>query len=220
MSSDFSVHPASLSPQQLLADCSVKRTRGSGPGGQHRNKVETAVVITHRPSGVRAEASERRSQADNHRIAVTRVRVKLALEIRSCQTLPDDFAPSDLWRSRCRDRRVRVSHDHPDFAALLAEVLDVCEALQGDVATAAARLGTTSSQLVKFLQLEPAALQQINSIRLATRNTHFKVNPRSSTVVRTRRFELYLLPGSRIEIDPQGKRIQKNDSGFDRHAPN
>lgn len=43
----------------------VDRTRGSGPGGQHRNKVETAVRITHLPTGLQAWSSRGRSQADN-----------------------------------------------------------------------------------------------------------------------------------------------------------
>jgi protein subunit release factor B len=58
-------HPASLSVEDLLKNCQAVRTKRSGPGGQRRNKVETAVVIEHLPSGVRAEASERRSQQAN-----------------------------------------------------------------------------------------------------------------------------------------------------------
>ena len=48
-------------------DYDVERyAASSGPGGQHRNKVETAVVITHTPSGIQGEASERRSQERRH----------------------------------------------------------------------------------------------------------------------------------------------------------
>jgi protein subunit release factor B len=43
----------------------IDRTRGSGPGGQHRNKVETAVRMTHLPTGLQAWSSKGRSQADN-----------------------------------------------------------------------------------------------------------------------------------------------------------
>ena len=75
-------HPASLDSSHLLAVCDVRRTRRSGPGGQHRNKVETAIVLTHEPTGVQAEASERRSQAQNLSAAVFRLRVNLALAVR------------------------------------------------------------------------------------------------------------------------------------------
>src|SRR5262245_3474953 len=55
------LHPAQLPIDELLPACSFQRTRRSGPGGQHRNKVETAVIVEHKPTGVRAEANERRS---------------------------------------------------------------------------------------------------------------------------------------------------------------
>ena len=70
------VHPACLPIDELLAQCDVRHERRSGPGGQHRNKVATAVVLTHRPTGVRAEANERRSQAENHAEAVRRLRLR------------------------------------------------------------------------------------------------------------------------------------------------
>ena len=52
-------HPARLTADRLLGECSQKFMRRSGPGGQNRNKVETAVILTHRPTGVSAEANER-----------------------------------------------------------------------------------------------------------------------------------------------------------------
>ena len=58
----------------MIAECNVRRLRRSGPGGQHRNKVETAVSLHHLPTGVSAEASERRSQAQNHAMALFRLR--------------------------------------------------------------------------------------------------------------------------------------------------
>jgi len=61
--SSWPVHPAALSPAQLLEVCDVRRTRRRGPGGQHRNKVETAVVITHPPTGVKGEAGDAHERA-------------------------------------------------------------------------------------------------------------------------------------------------------------
>lgn len=42
---------------------------GSGPGGQHRNKTATTVVMTHKPTGMRVKI-DTRSQAENKRIAL------------------------------------------------------------------------------------------------------------------------------------------------------
>ena len=157
------VHPAALAPEELLAQCDQRRLRRSGPGGQHRNKVETAVVLHHLPTGVKAEANERRSQAENRSVALLRLRLKLALEIR-CRRAPDE-TPSPLWRSRCRDDRVNLSAAHEDFPAILAEVLDVIASREADLKAAAAALGCTASQLVKLLKKEPRAMALLNRWR-------------------------------------------------------
>ena len=43
-------HPAAVDLASLAAECDFRTTRRSGPGGQNRNKVETAVILTHRPT--------------------------------------------------------------------------------------------------------------------------------------------------------------------------
>lgn len=159
------MHPAALPLDVLLADCDVERTRRGGPGGQHRNKVETAVVIKHRPTGVRGAASERRSQDLNRQAAVQRLRVNLALEIR--QPLELGQAPSEVWRSRVRGRQIAVSVEHADFPTVLAEALDCLAAGGWDVAAAAAQLKISTSQLTKFLQREPEACLLLNRQRAA-----------------------------------------------------
>ena len=163
-------HPATLDEPSLLALCELRRQRRSGPGGQHRNKVETAIVLIHMPSGIRAEATERRSQAENRRMALHRLRVKLALGVRSwgAAELPSEmFEPSPLWQGRLRGAKLTVAVEHPDFPALLAEALDAVAQSQFDVSAAADHLGCTPSQLVKFLKVEPEALQQVNEQRTA-----------------------------------------------------
>ena len=157
------IHPAALAIDQLLRECQLVRTRRSGPGGQHRNKVETAVVITHLPSGVKGEASERRSQSQNRAMALFRLRVNLALAVRHDRPLP--ILPSAGWQARCRSHRLTLSARHADFPGLLAEALDVLASFDTDVRMAAKTLGINASQLVKLLQLEPRALAQVNARR-------------------------------------------------------
>ena len=64
-------------PKALERDCALSFYRASGPGGQHRNKTETAVRVTHRPTGIVAAAAEERSQARNREVALERLREKL-----------------------------------------------------------------------------------------------------------------------------------------------
>jgi hypothetical protein len=155
------MHPAQLPLEKLLADCRVERTRRSGPGGQHRNKVETAVVVTHLPTGIRGEASERRSQEANRQKACWRLRMGLAIGIR----VPYEGELSACWRGRIGQGRLQVSATHDDFPALMAEALDVVASREWDVAAAAEELKITTSQLVKFLRQDHRALAQLNQER-------------------------------------------------------
>jgi hypothetical protein len=156
-------HPSALSGEDLVAQCRFRRTRRSGPGGQHRNKVETAVVVTHEPSGVTAEANERRSQHENRRVAVFRLRVNLALQVRCPRPLT--APPSPCWQGRCRASRIAVHPDHDDFPLLLAEALDTLLAYATDISAAAQSLRVTPTQLIKLLKQEPRALAQVNRVR-------------------------------------------------------
>lgn len=63
--------------ETLLAECDVESFRGSGPGGQHRNKTETAVRLRHRPTGLVAQATERRSRQQNLALALERLQARL-----------------------------------------------------------------------------------------------------------------------------------------------
>ena len=155
-------HPARIDPDRLLRDCEVRFTRRSGPGGQNRNKVETAVVLTHRPTGSVAEANERRTQGENREAALFRLRMALAVEQR--EELESE-SPSELWRSRCRKGRITVNPQHGDVPALMAEALDGLKAHGWDVKAASAWLGCSVSQLVKFLKVEPRALGHLNRER-------------------------------------------------------
>lgn len=157
----MTTHPAACDPENLLAECSIQRTRRSGPGGQHRNKVETAVVLTHRPTGLRVEASERRSQAENLSRAVFRLRLQLAVHLRT----PARDAPSEIWRRRAAGRRIAVDPAHAEFPALLAEALDALASCDWSAADAARLMGVSSSQLVKLLRLDPQALAAANAQR-------------------------------------------------------
>ena len=157
------VHPAALSEEDLLSQCEITRTRRSGPGGQHRNKVESAVVIKHLPTGIRAEANERRSQAENRRNAILRLRITLAVECHDDSA--SDREPSSLWKSRCASDRIEVNPQHDDYPALLTEALGILRAADFDVKKAAEVLQVSATQLVKFLKTDSRAIQQVNDDR-------------------------------------------------------
>ncbi|HWL52497.1 MAG TPA: peptide chain release factor-like protein [Chthoniobacteraceae bacterium] len=55
------------------AEIEERFSRSSGPGGQHVNKVSTAVTLTHAPSGTSVTVSDTRSQARNRELARERL---------------------------------------------------------------------------------------------------------------------------------------------------
>ena len=58
-------------------DLEWQTTRSSGAGGQHVNKVESAVILRHRPSGLMVRVESERSQHQNRATALSLLRARL-----------------------------------------------------------------------------------------------------------------------------------------------
>lgn len=156
-------HPAGFADELLLSQCLVRKVRTQGPGGQHRNKTETGIELLHEPTGVRAQATERRSVGENMPHALRRLRLALAVEVRL--PVPLGEARSELWLSRVRGGRITCSPRHRDYPAMLAEALDMIDACRFDARRAGTRLGCTPTQLVRFVKDHPPALAWWNANR-------------------------------------------------------
>lgn len=59
------------------SDCDVTTCRGSGPGGQFRNKTDSAVQVKHRPSGLIVRCETERSQQQNKATAFALLMARL-----------------------------------------------------------------------------------------------------------------------------------------------
>jgi hypothetical protein len=169
------------SDEKLLAQCRMEFYRSSGPGGQHRNKTESAVRLTHLPTGVVATATERRNQHENRRQALARLRKSLAMEVREAVE-PDQNAVLPSEHSESRNLAVvvppgplrnvltdaawpRVSQKSEAYLPAAARVLDYLAAGEAKVSDVAARLGVSTASLVKFLSLDDDLWQAANRIR-------------------------------------------------------
>ena len=161
------IHPAAPDDDALLAQCSVGTSRTGGPGGQHRNKVETAVVLTHQPTGVSAKASERRSQVENKRVALRRLRLNLAIVHRLLPRQAKGLGEitSDLWRRRRQGGRLPCNPENKDYPALLAEAMDILADSGWDPKKAGLRLGVTPTQLIRLCKGAAPAIVRINEAR-------------------------------------------------------
>lgn len=63
----------------ILRRCDIDREpyKASGPGGQHKNKTETAIRLRHRPTGIVAQSASERSQRTNYESAWRLLQAKL-----------------------------------------------------------------------------------------------------------------------------------------------
>ncbi|RQR65380.1 PCRF domain-containing protein [Burkholderia sp. Bp9125] len=68
---------ASAMPELRETDIHTRITKGTGPGGQNRNKRETAVVLRHLPSGIEVKAEAERTQEANRRVAMATLRERV-----------------------------------------------------------------------------------------------------------------------------------------------
>jgi protein subunit release factor A len=81
--------------------------KSSGPGGQRKNKTETAVRLTHLPTGITVVATEQRSQAQNRQLAFERLRERLRKLNRPKRRRIPTSVPWSAIEKRKVDKKVR-----------------------------------------------------------------------------------------------------------------
>ena len=155
----------------LVKQCEVDVFKASGPGGQHRNKVSTAIRLRHGPTGLDAIGQESRSQQDNRRAALRRLRMRIACEFR-CDI--DTAQPPPAVVAECLHtargqasgtKRLSVGRRDRRFWPVAAWILDVLAARQGRLGEAGAIVGISTGQLSSFLRSERHLLAAATGIR-------------------------------------------------------
>ncbi len=122
-----------INPQDLRVDT----YRASGAGGQHVNKTDSAVRITHEPTGIVVQSQQERSQHRNRELAMTMLRTKLymrALEERMKERQAAEDAKMEIaWGSQIRNyvlqpytkvKDVRTEHETGNVQAVLDGEID------------------------------------------------------------------------------------------------
>src|SRR5690606_6703283 len=90
------------------ADLRVNTCRPSGTGGQHVNKTDSAIRITHLPSGIVVECQEERSQHKNRAKAMALLQARLANQKREAQEKAISDTRRSLVGSGDRSERIRT----------------------------------------------------------------------------------------------------------------
>ena len=159
-------HPSVIEQDALIAQCELRTQRRSGPGGQHRNKTSTGAFLTHRLTGVVGEATESRSQSDNRRIALLRLRYRLAIEIRTpaiFETEPN--AQEQQVRAQYTGHSMKLAETNSAKPALLALLLNDLHAAGGQPSAVSPKWQVSTSKLIGLLKSHPPAMVLVNRIR-------------------------------------------------------
>lgn len=90
-------------------------TRGSGPGGQHRNKTSTAVLLRHLPSGLVVRVDGGRSQSVNRDTALELLRARLKQRAREQQQQGLEAARRQQAGSGMRGDKIRTVQVQSDL---------------------------------------------------------------------------------------------------------
>jgi hypothetical protein len=157
------------SDDALIAQCEVDRYRASGPGGQHRNKTESAVRLRHKLTGVSAIGEDSRSQSENKLHAVRRLRAAIALDVREPIRL-DGYRPSPRLAALVAKgtaplgAKTRLTGE---YWAAMGELIDLLVSGDLEIGTTAQRLGITTGALSKLILHDDQVARTVNDLRRA-----------------------------------------------------
>ncbi|XP_029125250.1 uncharacterized protein LOC109795077 isoform X2 [Cajanus cajan] len=161
-----------LTDEELMRQCEVDTFKASGPGGQHRNKRESAVRIKHLPTGIIAQASEDRSQHKNRASALNRLRSLIALKVRKKVDLEAYSPPRELLQIlppkssiRGSDCGPQIGPNNPKFALGMQALLDLIFAVEGTVSEAAKYLGLSTGALSRLILSDDSLRKEVNDLR-------------------------------------------------------
>ena len=154
------------SDDALAAQCEVDRYRASGPGGQHRNKTESAVRVRHAASGLSAIAEESRAQHENKVRALKRLREHVAIDLRAAAAVAPSARLAALVAGGTAPLGERT-REKPEYLIAIAELLDIFVDAGAEVAACAQRLGVTTGAMSKLLMHDERVARAVNRMRHA-----------------------------------------------------
>ncbi len=155
------------SDADLLRQCRVEAFRASGPGGQKRNKTDSAVRLTHQPTGLTTQAFEDRSQHRNRTRALARMRHAIAHNVRRAVDL-DTYAPPHELRAILPSAKPRrIGPNHRDYSTGVQALLDLFVAADCSVADTAAHVGLSTGALSRLVLADPDLHAIVNGLRAA-----------------------------------------------------
>lgn len=144
-----------LSDEELMKECRFDAMRGTGPGGQKRNKTSSAARVTHLESGLSAFDDVTRSQHQNLKHALDKLRGEIAVNLLpgGGETTPGiPIAPVPKPNSR-------------NYFLWLGKIFDALLATDFQMPEAAARFECSPSHLIRIVAKDEFAWQKLAEAR-------------------------------------------------------
>jgi len=160
-----------LADAALLAQCEMDRLRGSGPGGQKRNKTESSVRLRHKATGLSSLAGESRSQHENKARALRRLRERIAFDLREPVEL-DDYQPPPALVALVEQDPVRSSEKwlrSPEYLRAAGHLVDLYQAVGCSLPESARRLGIAGARLDKVARADDRLMRKLGELKNAQR---------------------------------------------------
>ncbi|KAG9138644.1 hypothetical protein Leryth_026510 [Lithospermum erythrorhizon] len=177
-----------MSDELLMSQCEMGTFKVSGPGGQHRNKRESAVRLKHLPTGITAQAVEDRSQHKNRASALARLRTKLALTVRNPIDLDTYTPPQELLQIlpakstiRGADCGPRIGPNNSKFALGMQALLDLIVVFDGSVSDTAKKLGLSTGALSRLILSDDSLRMAVNDFRASKGLKPLNIDKAAST---------------------------------------
>lgn len=150
--------PYALPDAALLAQCRIDTFRAGGPGGQHTNKTESAMRLTHLASGTVVQSQNERDRMRNQVDALHRLRLRLASTQRGIAEI--------TWLEKHRKgRQLKLGANAQEYHLVVAVVLDALDRHSGVLSAAAEELTVSSSQVAKLLTADKEVHMAANVLR-------------------------------------------------------
>ena len=156
-----------LDDDGLLALCDTEVYRGSGPGGQKRNKTSSAVRIRCRSTGLAGQSSDSRKQVQNRRYALQRLRRRIAFTLRGSPACGCSGGAGHVVGRMDRIKRTapREKQIHPGCAHMRSYSTRFVVA-KGVVSACADDLGITTGALNRLLSTDSELKEHVNRMRV------------------------------------------------------
>jgi len=156
-------HPSDIEININPSDLQIETKRSSGAGGQHVNKTESAVRITHAPTGITVDCQVSRSQITNRSLAMQKLRAKMYQQKYEQQLNMQQSSRKIQIGTSGRSEKIRTynySQDRISDHRLEHNFHDMTEFLKGGNGLDT-MLGELAAELQKEILLETITQSQI-----------------------------------------------------------